>query len=183
MSALEKNREAGFTLVELLVCVVVMGFIAVALGTALFVGLRTSGDTDTSLDQSNAELAVASYLTKDVQAASPSPSTNAVTVCGTPVRFAMNTWSKFSDPLLPADTTVGYALQSTTIVRVTCPVGSGAPTSTHSFVGAVSSMTASIPSTGSCKDQFEVAVTAAGSTRGGGTNAYSFSVCAHVRAG
>ena len=69
MSARTRNREAGFTLVELLVAVSLMGLIMTALMSAVVVGFRSTRDTHTSLDQSNAEQIITTYVTKDIQAA------------------------------------------------------------------------------------------------------------------
>ena len=46
-----------------------MGLIMTALMSAVVVGFRSTRDTHTSLDQSNAEQIITTYVTKDIQAA------------------------------------------------------------------------------------------------------------------
>ena len=69
MSADPRRSEAGVTLIELLVAVSIMGILMFALTSAVFVGFRSTRDTHTSLDQSNAEQIITTYVTKDIQAA------------------------------------------------------------------------------------------------------------------
>ena len=69
MSARTRRSEAGVTLIELLVAVSLMGLLMTALTGAVIVGFRSTRDTHTSLDQSNAEQIITTYVTKDIQAA------------------------------------------------------------------------------------------------------------------
>ena len=46
-----------------------MGLLMTALMSAVVVGFRSTRDTHTSLDQSNAEQIITTYVTKDIQAA------------------------------------------------------------------------------------------------------------------
>ena len=46
-----------------------MGLLMTALMSAVIVGFRSTRDTHTSLDQSNAEQIITTYVTKDIQAA------------------------------------------------------------------------------------------------------------------
>jgi type II secretory pathway pseudopilin PulG len=69
VSAHTRRSEAGLTVVELLVATSVMGILMTALASAVFVGFRSTRDTHTSLDQSNAEQIITTYVTKDIQAA------------------------------------------------------------------------------------------------------------------
>ena len=46
-----------------------MGLLMTALTSAVIVGFRSTRDTHTSLDQSNAEQIITTYVTKDIQAA------------------------------------------------------------------------------------------------------------------
>jgi type II secretory pathway pseudopilin PulG len=57
------------SLIELLAAVAILGIVMTALASALFVGFRSTRDTHTSLDQSNAEQIITTYVTKDIQAA------------------------------------------------------------------------------------------------------------------
>lgn len=188
------DPEAGLTLVELLVSVVILGFLGTALATALFVGIRTTTQNQTSLDQSNSEQILANYLVKDVAAAcspsiaggptctrNPNPSITAGTACGTAVEFAMDILTSATGT--SADTTVGYALQSNQLRRVSCPFGGSSATSSVVIARTITSITPSAPTTGPCANQFKVDVTAAGSTTGVTFGPYPYVLCAHRRAG
>jgi prepilin-type N-terminal cleavage/methylation domain-containing protein len=189
------DLEAGFTLAELLVGIVVLGILSVALGTALFIGLKTSGDTQTSLDRSNLELLLSNYLAADVQTAcnpaavqptcnnhSPNPSTTASASCSTSGSFAMDTLSSAAPPAAGTwayDTTITYSLTSGKLTRVV----TGPKPSTTTIAENVQCFDATYASSGNCKDQFQVDVTATNSSRAIDSQPYSFSVCAHRRAG
>ena len=58
-----------------------MGLLMTALMSAVVVGFRSTRDTHTSLDQSNAEQIITTYVTKDIQAAD-SVVVPPVTTCG-----------------------------------------------------------------------------------------------------
>lgn len=62
--------EAGFTLVELLIAVTVLGIIIAALGAGFSVGLRTMNDTSNRLSGSNDAQQLGVYLPPDVESAS-----------------------------------------------------------------------------------------------------------------
>lgn len=61
--------QSGFTLVELLIAVVVLGMIVVALGSGFSVGLRTMNDTSNRLAGSNDAQLLGIYLPPDVESA------------------------------------------------------------------------------------------------------------------
>jgi prepilin-type N-terminal cleavage/methylation domain-containing protein len=63
------DDESGFTLVELLVAVVVLGMITVALGAGFSVGLTTMNDTSNRLSGSNDAQQLGVYLPPDVASA------------------------------------------------------------------------------------------------------------------
>ena len=183
----------GFTLVELLVAITILGIVTTALGTALYVGIRASANDQRHLDGSNAEQFVSYFLSQDVRAAcahalsdpacprSPNPSTTPASTCGQAAVVAIDT---LSDPTAAAaDTTIGYVLGAATLTRVTCAYGGTVPLSSRILARHVDQVTGSYPATGSCAGQFQVAVTIAASAAGNGTNAYSFAACAHRRAG
>jgi prepilin-type N-terminal cleavage/methylation domain-containing protein len=192
MSA-SRMGDQGFTLVELLVAITILGIITTALGTALYVGIRASGDEQRSLDESNAEQLVAYFLSNDVRSAcssavtvpsctrSPNPSTSPVTACGATVQVAIDTTSTATGAA--ADTTIGYVLTGTTLTRVTCAFGSSSAYSSRIIAQYVGSVVGSYPASGSCAGQFQLAVTITGSTQGNGTSDFPFAVCAHRRVG
>ena len=63
------RRDDGFTLIELLIVVMVMGLIILTIGEALWVGIRTTADTETRLRESGDEQLAATYLAPDMQSA------------------------------------------------------------------------------------------------------------------
>ena len=65
----ERAREGGFTLVELLVSIAIMGIIIVPIAASLFLGLRTSDETANRLAGSNDAQLLSSWLPPDVQSA------------------------------------------------------------------------------------------------------------------
>jgi prepilin-type N-terminal cleavage/methylation domain-containing protein len=62
--------EGGFTLVELLVGVTILGIIVVALGAAFGIGVRAFDNTTNRLSSSNDAQRVSTYFPPDVQSAS-----------------------------------------------------------------------------------------------------------------
>lgn len=61
--------EAGFTLVELLAVIAILGVITFALTEAVIIGLKTTDSTANDLSRSVAVQALQSYFTPDVQSA------------------------------------------------------------------------------------------------------------------
>lgn len=129
---LHTGRDEGFTLVELLVAIVIIGVISMVLGNALYLGIRTTTNTYTRLDQSNAALAVSRYLTGDIQQAEGTVLVaTADTSCGGTAPLKVRARSSAS--VAATDTTIVWALSGTDLVRRTC---NGAGTVTNSFVVA-----------------------------------------------
>jgi prepilin-type N-terminal cleavage/methylation domain-containing protein len=129
--------EAGVTLIELVLTLSIMGIVMVALTSALMLGFRTTRDSSTGLDQSNAEQLVNLYLTRDVQGADSVQ--NAVTsTCGNqPVALQA---ISHSDPLAASgDVTVTYRLAGNDLLRRVC----GPTPSTQTLARNVTSFTAS----------------------------------------
>jgi prepilin-type N-terminal cleavage/methylation domain-containing protein len=137
MTVTRPRDEAGLTLVELLVSVSLLGLLMTALSAALFVGLRTTDDTQTSLGQSNAEQLVSTYLTKDIQAAATPPRTSGTSACGNQA-IVLETTTR-SDPLAASNVTVAYSLTGTDLVRQVC----GPSPSLHTIAHNITSLTAS----------------------------------------
>src|SRR5205823_5787187 len=111
----------------------------------------------------------------------PNPSITAGTACGISVVFAMDILTSATGA--GADTTVGYALQSNQLRRVTCPLGGSSPSTSATIARTITNITPSAPTSGPCANQFEVDVTAAGSTTGVTFGPYPYVLCAHRRAG
>ena len=74
LKALRRN-DTGFTLVELLVTVLILGIIISAVGTALFVGLRTTNLTTRRLAEAHDAQLITSYFVTDVQSSDSVTST------------------------------------------------------------------------------------------------------------
>jgi prepilin-type N-terminal cleavage/methylation domain-containing protein len=76
-----RGGDAGFTLVELLVSITILGVISVPLSMALLTGLRFIGRTDQRFNDSRSALISASYFAGDVAGAS-TVVLNDATACG-----------------------------------------------------------------------------------------------------
>jgi hypothetical protein len=61
--------EAGISLIELLIAISVTGIILAPIGLGIFFGFRTTGETQTRVEQSNGANLMASYFVPDVQGA------------------------------------------------------------------------------------------------------------------
>lgn len=61
--------DEGFTLIEMLVTIVILGIISAAIVTAIIVGLRTTDDTGRRLSESHDAQLVQVYVPNDVQSA------------------------------------------------------------------------------------------------------------------
>jgi prepilin-type N-terminal cleavage/methylation domain-containing protein len=68
LSARRLRDDAGFTLVELLVAIVVLGIIAVPLGNVVLTYLKDSGAISGRLSESHSSQIAAAYVAQDVQA-------------------------------------------------------------------------------------------------------------------
>lgn len=79
---LRRSGEDGFTLVELLIAVTIMGMVFSALSGVTFVALRTAAATDTRFDESNDLMLAAGYFAGDVMGAQ-SVAVSTVPRCGT----------------------------------------------------------------------------------------------------
>jgi prepilin-type N-terminal cleavage/methylation domain-containing protein len=100
------TRDDGFTVIELLIALTVSGLILAPLAAAIFVGFRTTGDTQTRLAQSDSANVLAAYFIPDVQNASILGFGATQLDCGSasgPVDIAL-TWL----PYQAASSTVGY---------------------------------------------------------------------------
>src|SRR3954447_22402752 len=67
---LPSHREAGFTLVELLIGIAIAGMLIAVIGSAMVVGLKTTDATTQRLSESHDTQVTSSYLANDVQSAS-----------------------------------------------------------------------------------------------------------------
>jgi prepilin-type N-terminal cleavage/methylation domain-containing protein len=162
------RSEAGFTLVEMLMAVAVMGIITLPLTNAMVVGLRTSGKTANILVASADRQLLANYLPPDALSASSATSDAASPGCASPAgtRVVLLTWSEFTGTvttfasdyrLVPAGTT-------TKLVRARCVAGGVAEevTVAHDVAGAtptIAGSTVAITVTDSLGAQYTVSGT------------------------
>jgi len=137
MSEQPISDEAGSSLIEVLAAVAVLGFIISALTGAIFLGMRTTHDTHTSLDQSNTEQLVTTYVAKDVQAAESVRTSGTSTCSGQPLVLETTTRS---DPLATtADVVVAYSISGSDLIRQVC----GPSPSTNDIAHDITSFSAS----------------------------------------
>src|SRR3954464_6554175 len=66
---LPSHREAGFTLVELLIGIAIAGMLITVIGSAMVVGLKTTDATTQRLSESHDAQISSAYLANDVQSA------------------------------------------------------------------------------------------------------------------
>jgi type II secretory pathway pseudopilin PulG len=76
-----RTDEGGFTLVELVVGIAITGLLTAAIGSALFVSLRTTEITNKRMAESHDVQIASAYLANDVQSASSVNAPNATTNC------------------------------------------------------------------------------------------------------
>lgn len=124
------RSEAGFTLVEMLMAVAVLGIISLPLTNAVVVGLRTSDRTAKVLVASADRQMLANYLPPDALSATAATTAAAAGGCLAPAgtRVVLLTWSEFTGTvttyasdyrLVPVGTT-------TKLVRDRCVLGGAA---------------------------------------------------------
>lgn len=63
------DRDRGFTLIELIMAVAILGIITATLGGAVYLALKSTSNNYSRLEQSNAEMVVTRYITGDVHQA------------------------------------------------------------------------------------------------------------------
>ncbi len=153
------NVQHGFTIVELLVTIVILGTTFAVLTDTLILGLRTTKDTETRQVQSNGEQFIAHFLTRDVQpsfAATPLGS-----ACG--VANAALVTTEQSTPVVAApDQAVAYSVSSSQLVRATCAVGAVVAATTQVVAEGITSFVATCAAPGACGTVHLAVQTAAG---------------------
>jgi len=64
-----RNDESGFTLIELVLVMTITALVITPIASAMFLGLRTEGDVQQRLSESNGAMQFSSYFGPDVQQA------------------------------------------------------------------------------------------------------------------
>jgi prepilin-type N-terminal cleavage/methylation domain-containing protein len=135
-----RTDETGFTLVELVISMAIVGLLIVAIGSALFVVLRTTDVTNHRMAESHDVQITSAYLANDVQGAKTIVKDPATTTCA--VTGSMTTLVTFNiydatDPTgnttLPAVYKCGTAANGET--RVTRAFAGGTPVVIAHFAG------------------------------------------------
>jgi prepilin-type N-terminal cleavage/methylation domain-containing protein len=111
---------SGFTLVEVIIVVSLMGVVSLAVTAALILGIRTSNDTYTRFDQSNATMAVNRLLGADMMVAEGPVLVNSTsdTACGGAAPLKM--WTRSAASSAVRDTLVVWRLVGADLTRVVC---------------------------------------------------------------
>jgi prepilin-type N-terminal cleavage/methylation domain-containing protein len=139
------DREDGFTLVEMLVCIVVLGIIFTVLTGALMIGLKSTSNASVKFDESNAAQLTALYLTRDVQGAQTVAVNDATSSCGGSAKLKLTS--------TVADRVVSYAVTGTTtlsLVRRLCSPAASTPIVTTLVPVVASATNVSVACTNSC---------------------------------
>jgi prepilin-type N-terminal cleavage/methylation domain-containing protein len=118
------DADAGFTLVEVLVSIAILGIIMVVLCTAVMMGLRSTKDASVKFDQSNAAEFTALHFTADVQGAELVSVDDVAASCGGAAEL------KLTSPI--ANRTVAYAVTGSPLqlVRRECSPSGATPSVT-----------------------------------------------------
>lgn len=128
-----RAEDEGFTLVELIVSIAILGIVMTAVTGMLFATFLANGQTRTRLDGSADRQFSSTYFADDVFGAKGvSTGANTCGGSGTPiVELVGLTFS--GSPAVEASTYVDYLMDGTNLVRVSCLAG---PTSVTSVVVA-----------------------------------------------
>ncbi len=76
-----RQREAGFTLPELMVAIVILGIIMVPLSSAIIVGLLTTGEAHSRLAETQNSVLMSAFWASDVQSADGTVATGGTPAC------------------------------------------------------------------------------------------------------
>jgi prepilin-type N-terminal cleavage/methylation domain-containing protein len=153
------HTDHGFTLVEMLLTITILSLIIGVLTDTLILGLRTTGDTQTRIAQSDAQQFIAHYVSKDVLAsAAATPGGNA---CGI-TNAALVTTEQSVPTLAAPDQAVAYSVAPDGLSRSTCAVGAPTAATVSVISDEVTAFTATCGSPGACGTVHVNVQTAAG---------------------
>ncbi len=74
--SLRRNSDAGFTLIELMVAIAILGFIMLPIASGFFVGVRSINDTSNRFKASTDAQLLSIYLPPDVESATSATTTS-----------------------------------------------------------------------------------------------------------
>jgi prepilin-type N-terminal cleavage/methylation domain-containing protein len=139
--------EHGFTLVEVILTVTMLSLIIGVLTDTLILGLRTTGDTQTNVAQSDAQQFIAHFVGRDVAASVAA--TPGGTACG--IGNAALVTTEQSTPALAApDLAVAYSVSPVGLTRSTCAVGASSAATSTVISDQVASFAANCAAPGAC---------------------------------
>ena len=153
------HTDHGFTLVEMLLTITILSLIIGVLTDTLILGLRTTGDTQTRIAQSDAQQFIAHYVSKDVLASAAA--TPGGSACGI-ANAALVTTEQSVPTLAAPDQAVAYSVAPDGLSRSTCAVGAPAAATVSVISDEVTAFTATCGSPGACGTVHVNVQTAAG---------------------
>ena len=108
-----RRAEHGFTLVELLVAIAILGVIAVPLSMGFITGLRFLGRSDQKFNDSRSALISASYFASDVAGANTVVRNDAAACGGGTAIVSFNSSSASGGVSAPVNNEVSYVVDTT----------------------------------------------------------------------
>jgi prepilin-type N-terminal cleavage/methylation domain-containing protein len=117
-----KASETGFTLVELLVCIAILGIVFTVLTAALMIGFRSTNSANVKFDESNAAQFTALHFTPDVEGANSIVVDSTTASCGGAAELKLTSTE--------GDRVVAYAVAGSPtlqLLRKVCSPASASP--------------------------------------------------------
>jgi prepilin-type N-terminal cleavage/methylation domain-containing protein len=166
------RADDGFTLIEVLVSISILGVIMVVLCTAVIMGLRSTTDANVKFDQSNTAEFVNLHFTGDVQGADVVSVDNAASSCGGAAELKLTSPSA-------TDRIVAYAVTGSPLqlVRRECSPSTATPLVTR-LASPISAASDVVATYNASSRQVTLSVTMPSSSQGAG---FTFQVVATQR--
>lgn len=166
IAARAERREAGFTLVEVMVSLMIFGMLAAAGVAILSFSVRAQGATATKLDDLSALNRTIALLSGDLAQARPRatrdgagnamPAFTGESGGGSLVRFVRSGWSNIDGAPRPSTQKVEYRLADGTLERVAYPMLDGAaPLAAVPLLTKVKAVTARYRYKGAWSDRWD----------------------------